>query len=87
MEAPSASGWAGEGWGREDGRREGGFGETGSPQGTLGEGVVPPGPPGILYPTGPLRPRSQFKSNNFGLRLPPACHVPTQSFFKIRSCS
>lgn len=38
---------------------------------------------GILYPGIPPRPGSEFKSNSFGPQLPPACHVPTQSFFEI----
>lgn len=58
-----------EGWGREDGGREGGVGERGSTQRIMGEGASPPGPPGILYSTGLLRPGSQFKSNNFGLQV------------------
>lgn len=41
---------------------------------------------GILYPRLPLRPASPLKSSNFGPQLPPACHVPTQSFSETRSC-
>jgi hypothetical protein len=51
------------------------------------EGCTPGFLPGIVSPSIPLRPGSQFKSNNFGPQLPPACHVPTQSFFEIWSCS
>lgn len=74
-----------QGRGEWGGRREGGAaGERGSAQGTVGEAVAHPDPPGILYPTSP--PQAWF-SNNFGLQLPPACHVSAQSFFEIWSCS
>lgn len=53
----------------------------------IGAGGIPGSLSGIFYPSRPLGPDSQVKSNNFGLQLLPACHVPTQSFFEIWSCS
>jgi hypothetical protein len=50
--------------------------------GGLVEGRHTPGFPHWDLRT-PLRPGSEFKSNSFGPQLPPACHVPTQSFFEI----
>lgn len=55
--------------------------------GAVEEGGTPGPLSGILYPRSPRGPDSQFKSNDFGPQLPPACHVPAQSFFEIWSCS
>ena len=79
----------GQGRGEEDGGREGicVWGREALPRGCGGGGGIPESLSGILYPSSPFRPGSQFKSNNFGPQLLPACHVPTQSFFEIWSCS
>lgn len=53
----------------------------------FGGGDTPGSLSEILYLSSPPGPGSQLKSNNFGPQLPPACHVPTQSFFEIWSCS
>lgn len=63
MEAPSASGWAGEGWGREDGRREGVLGREALPRGQWGRGwyprvplefSTPPAPSGLVLSLSPI---------------------------------
>lgn len=51
--------------------------------GLVGERPTPGFPHWNPLPCVPLRPGSEFKSNSFGPQLPPACHVPTQSFFEI----
>lgn len=79
----------GLGRGGEDGGKEGVRWERGSVVGwgAVEEGGTPGPLSGILYPRSPRGPDSQFKSNDFGPQLPPACHVPAQSFFEIWSCS